>query len=84
MIRDHRTALVTEEKDGQSIVRKCDLVGISRSSFCCDPRGESELYLKPMKLIGARFIETQWCGSREMARWLRRQGHGVGRPWAGV
>jgi putative transposase len=32
-----------------------------------------------MKLIDRRFLETPWCGSRQMARWLRRQGRSVGR-----
>jgi len=32
-----------------------------------------------MRLIDAQFLETPWYGSRQMARHLRRQGHGVGR-----
>jgi putative transposase len=71
--------MVSEDKSGLSIARKCELVGISRSSFYYDPKGESELNLKLMKLIDAQFLETPWYGSRQMARWLRRQGHGVGR-----
>jgi putative transposase len=32
-----------------------------------------------MRMIDEQFLETPWCGSRQRARWLRRQGHGVGR-----
>ncbi len=71
--------MVSEGKGGLSITRKCELVGISRSSFYYDRKGESELNLKLMKLIDAQFLETPWYGSRQMARWLRRQGHRVGR-----
>lgn len=71
--------MVSEDQGGFSIVRKCELVGISRSSFYYDPKGVSELNLKLMKLIDAQFLETPWYGSRQMARWLRRQGHGEGR-----
>ncbi len=29
-----------------------------------------------MRLIDAQFLETPWYGSRQMARHLRRDGHG--------
>ena len=32
-----------------------------------------------MRLIDEQFLLTPYYGSRQMARWLRRQGHGVGR-----
>ena len=80
MSRDRRTALIAADQGGLSIVRKCELLGISRSAFYYDPKGESELNLEMMKLIDAQFLETPWYGSRQMARWLRRHGHGVGRP----
>lgn len=59
---------------------QCELVGISRPSFYYDQKGESELNLMFMKLIDAQFLETPWYASRQMARWLRRRGHGVRRP----
>jgi putative transposase len=80
MSRGRRTALIAADQGGLSIVRKCELLGISRSAFYYDPKGESELNLMLMKLIDAQFLDTPWYGSRQMARWLRRQGHGVGRP----
>ena len=64
---------------GLSIARQCDLLGISRSSFYYEAKGEKPLNLKLMRMIDEQFLETPWYGSRQMARWLRRQGYRVGR-----
>jgi putative transposase len=64
---------------GLSIQRQCALVSISRSAFYYQPTGESPLNLELMRLIDEAFLETPWYGSRQMARHLRRRGHGVGR-----
>ncbi len=61
------------------IVRQCALVGISRSSFYYEGKGESSLNLALMRLIDEQFLETPWYGSRQMARHLRRLGYCVGR-----
>ena len=57
-----------------SIVRQCRLVSIARSSFSYAGTGESPLTLRLMRLIDAQFLETPFYGSRQMTRWLRRQG----------
>jgi putative transposase len=62
-----------------SIVRQCELVAISRSGFYRRPAGETPLNLELMRLIDAQFLETPWYGARQMARYLRREGHAVGR-----
>jgi len=62
-----------------SIVRQCDLVRISRSSFYYEGKGESGFNLDLMRLIDEQFLETPYYGSRQMARHLRRQGYSVGR-----
>jgi putative transposase len=62
-----------------SIVRQCELVSISRSSFYYQPVGETAQNLALMRVIDAQFLETPWYGSRQMARHLRREGHEVGR-----
>ncbi len=62
-----------------SVVRQCELVSISRSSFYCRPVGETAENLALMRLIDAQFLKTPWYGSRQMARHLRRDGHEVGR-----
>jgi putative transposase len=62
-----------------SISRQCRLLKISRSSYYFDPKGESELNLKLMRLIDEQFLETPDYGSRLMARHLRREGYNLGR-----
>jgi len=62
-----------------SIKTQCQLLSISRSSWYDEPTGESPLNLKLMRLIDEQYLLTPYYGSRQMARWLRRQGHHVGR-----
>ena len=62
-----------------SIARQCSLVGIARSTFYYTGKGETPLNLHLMRMIDEQFLDTPWYGSRQMARWLRRQGHNVGR-----
>ncbi len=61
------------------VVRQCTLVVISRFSYYYAGRGESSFNLQLMGCIDEQFLSTPWYGSRQMARHLRRQGHGVGR-----
>jgi len=62
-----------------SITTQCQLLSISRSGWYYHPQGESPLNLKLMRLIDEQFLATPYYGSRQMARWVRRQGYGVGR-----
>jgi len=62
-----------------SITKQCQLLSISRSGWYYEPRGESPLTLKLMRLIDEQYLLTPYYGSRQMARWLRREGHNVGR-----
>ncbi len=78
-----RRALIGAEDGHLSIVRQCELVSISRSSFYYQPAGETAETLALMRLIDAQFLETPWYGSRQMARHLRRDGHEVGRKRIG-
>lgn len=79
MSRDRRKALVSTTHTRPSIVQRCALVGISRSSHYYVPIGESALNLELMREIDRQFLQTPWYGSRQMARHLRRQGYSVGR-----
>ena len=76
---EQRRGLIEPEHGQLSIVRQCELVSISRSSFYHRPVGETAETLALMRLIDAQFLETPWYGSRQMARHLRRDGHEVGR-----
>ena len=71
--------MVDEDHSGLSIVRRCELLSIARSSFYRTVVGESETNLALMRLIDEQFMECPWYGSRQMARHLRRQGLSVGR-----
>jgi putative transposase len=62
-----------------SLRRQCRLLSLSRSVLYYTPAGENAVNLKLMALIDRQFLETPWYGSRQMARWLRRQGQTVGR-----
>jgi len=62
-----------------SIVRQCKLANISRSSFYFQGQGESVLNLELMRLIDEQFLKTPFFGTRQMTRWLRRQGRPVSR-----
>ena len=62
-----------------SLRRQCRLLSLSRSTLYYTPVGETAENLALMALIDRQFLETPWYGSRQMARWLRRQGHAVGR-----
>ena len=71
--------MIDAEHPRLSIQKQCRLVSISRSAFYYQPAGETSLNLELMRLLDAQFLETPWCGSRQMARCLRRQGFTVGR-----
>ena len=53
-----------------TIVRQCELLGLSRSSYYYEPAGESTEDLKLMRLIDEQYLRTPFFGSRQMATWL--------------
>ena len=71
--------MVDREHSRLSITRQCRLVSIARSSFYYEGRSESPLNLRLMRLIDEQFLETPFYGSRQMKRWLYRQGYTVSR-----
>jgi len=79
MSRDRRKALVSSGYGRLSVVRQCELVGISRSSHYYTATGESEFTLELLRRIDGQYLKTPWYGSRQMARHLRREGFSVGR-----
>ena len=62
-----------------SITRQCRLVSISRSTYYYAGRGESALNLELMRRLDEQFLETPFFGSRQMKRWLVREGYEVSR-----
>jgi putative transposase len=71
--------MVEAGKEELSVLRRCELLSIGRSTYYYQPAGETPENLTLMRLIDAQFLETPWYGSRQMARHLRREGREVGR-----
>ena len=71
--------MIEPEAHQLSIVRQCELVSISRSSYYGPVGDESPLNLVLMRVMDEQFLQTPWYGSRQMTRHLRRLGHAVGR-----
>ena len=62
------------------VVRQCELLAMSRSSFYYCPGGGGDEYnLTLMRLIDEEFTKHPFYGARRMKAWLRAQGHGVNR-----
>ena len=59
--------------------RQCALIDIGRSGFYHQPIRETAEDLALMCILTARFLETPWCGSRQMTRYLQHKGHTIGR-----
>lgn len=79
MSRDRRQAGIEKDHPRLSVRRQCRLLSLTRSTLYATPAGESAENLALMRRIDEQFLETPWYGSRQMARWLHRNGHLVGR-----
>jgi len=79
MSLERRRQMIEPGHPGLSVVRQCELLSVSRSGLYYQPVGETAENLALMRLIDAQFLEAPWYGSRQMARYLRREGHVVGR-----
>ena len=62
-----------------SLRKQCKLLTLARSNLYYKPKGESAENLKFMEIIDKQFLKTPWYGSRQMARYMQRQGHKCGR-----
>jgi putative transposase len=62
-----------------SVARQCELLGLPRSTYYHRPEPETEENLELMKVIDEVYLAYPFFGSRQMTRWLQRQGHEVNR-----
>ena len=62
-----------------SIRKQCELLQLSRSRLYYQPVGESAENLRFMEIVDKQFLETPWYGSRQMARYMKRNNHQCGR-----
>jgi putative transposase len=60
-----------------SIARQCDLLGIARSSWYYQPRGETPANLGVMRLLDEQYTRTPFFGVARMTAWLRQRGYPV-------
>ena len=79
MSLDRRRGMVDTGHEHLSVVRQCELIGMSRSSWYYRPTGEGERNLELMRVIDEAYLKMPWYGSRQMVRHLKRLGYGVGR-----
>lgn len=66
--------MVERDRADLPVVRQCQLLSISRSSFYATPRGESDTNLSIMAEIDRQFLETPFYGVRQMSWHLRSKG----------
>lgn len=71
--------MIEPEHPKLSIVRQCELLGVARASYYHEPEPESDANLRLMRVIDETYLAYPVFGSRQMARWLRRQGYPVNR-----
>ncbi len=76
---DRRRQMIEVNHSQLSLARQCELVSIARSSYYYRPKNESEFNLELMRPIDGQYLKTPWYGSRQMRRYLRRQGYRVNR-----
>jgi putative transposase len=61
------------------IARQCELLGLARASYYRRPEPETDRNLQLMRVIDETYLAYPVFGSRQMTRWLRRQGYPVNR-----
>ena len=74
-----RREMIDAQHKDLSMTRQCRLLHISRSGLYYNPVGESALNLALMRMIDEQYLKCPWYGSRQMTRYLKRQGYCVGR-----
>ena len=67
---DHRALPVT---------RQCELLGLPRASYYHRPQPKPAEDRRLMRLIDETYLAFPFFGSRQMTRWLRRQGERINR-----
>lgn len=76
---DAKRALIELDAPHLSICRKCELLGLNRSTYYLPPATESEEDLRLMRLIDEQYLKTPFYGSRRMTVFLERRGEAVNR-----
>ena len=70
-----RRLMIEPDKSDISIVKQCDLLGISRSGYYYSPRPESPENLKIMRMMDEQYLKTPFYGARRMHAHIKYQGY---------
>jgi putative transposase len=62
-----------------SVTRQCELLGLPRASYYHRPQPKPAEDRRLMQLIDETYLAFPFFGSRQMTRWLRRQGERINR-----
>ena len=73
-IEEKRLLVETSHPD-IPIYRQCELMGLARSSYYYEPKGETEYNLFLMHLIDEQYTRTPFYGIPKMTEWLRSEGY---------
>lgn len=71
--------MVDAEHPNLSLVRQCELLGLSRSSLYYQSVGPSDEELAILRLMDEQYLKTPFYGSRRMVAYLAHHGHQVNR-----
>jgi putative transposase len=71
--------MIEPEHPTLPITRQCELLGLARASYYHQPEPETAENLRLMRVIDQTYLMYPVFGSRQMTRWLRRQGYAVNR-----
>ncbi|MCC5023767.1 MAG: IS3 family transposase [Candidatus Synoicihabitans palmerolidicus] len=74
-----RRSMIETEHPKLSVARQCELWELPRSTYYHHPKPPKEADLALMKQIDEIYLESPFFGSRQMTRWLQREGHVVNR-----
>ena len=74
-----RRAAVEPDCEALSIVRQCELLGLSRSGYYYRPRPDSEEDLQCMRRMDETFTKRPFFGSRRLQDDLADEGYAIGR-----
>jgi putative transposase len=76
---EERRRMIEPDHPTLSIVRQCELLGLARATYYHEPEPETDANLRLMRVIDETYLAYPVFGSRQMTRWLRRQGYPVNR-----
>ena len=72
--------MIEPDHPALSVARQCALLGLPRASYYHrPPRPEADENLALLRTIDETYLAYPFFGSRQLTRWLRRQGHKINR-----